>query len=333
MGPTDRTALVCFGATAVLAGGNAVGIRFSNRELDPLWGAALRFAAASALLLAVMAVRRLAPPKGPALAGALGFGALNFAATFALAYYALQYVHAGFGQTVLSLVPLAALLLAVGQGQERFRALALAGALVAAAGVAVMTQGLRGTVPWRALLAMLGSVLCLAEAAVLVHRLPKVHPVTMNAVGMTGATVLLLAGSRLAGDHWALPERAATWWALAYLVVAGSVLTFVFYLLVIERWGASRAAYVFVVIPLVTILLSAWLDDEPLSAGLLLGVPLVLAGVYGGALRKRADLPAHARAAIGDEARSEPDGGSGGAAPVDGRRRHGQGPASRGAGP
>ncbi|MFI2431109.1 DMT family transporter [Streptomyces sp. NPDC018693] len=303
MGPTDRTALVCFGATAVLGGGNAVGIRFSNRELDPLWGAAMRFGTAALLLLALMAVRRLAPPRGRALAGALLFGALNFAVTFALAYYALQYVHAGFGQTVLSLVPLAALLLAVGQGQERFRALALAGALLAAAGVAVMTRGLQGDVPWPALLAMLGSVLSFAQAAVLVRRLPKVHPVTMNAVGMTGASVLLFAGSRLAGDHWALPDRAATWWALAYLAVAGSVLTFVFYLLVIEHWGASRAAYVFVVIPPVTILLSAWLDDEPLSAGLLLGAPLVLVGVYLG-------LRVSARPVL-----EEPPRGSGGAPP------------------
>jgi drug/metabolite transporter (DMT)-like permease len=40
-----------------------------------------------------------------------------------------------------------------------------------------------------------------------------------------------------------------------------------------------------VLIPFVTVLLSAWLDQEPLGVGLLLGGLLVLAGVYVGALR------------------------------------------------
>jgi uncharacterized membrane protein len=63
-GNRERLALASFLASAVLAGGNAVSIRFSNRELAPLWGAGLRFALAGALLLAIMAVRRLAFPVG-----------------------------------------------------------------------------------------------------------------------------------------------------------------------------------------------------------------------------------------------------------------------------
>lgn len=287
----DRVTPVAFVAAAVLAGGNAVGVRFSNRELDPLWGAAVRFGAAALLLLAVMAVRRLEFPRGKALAGAVLFGVLNFAVAFALAYYALVRVHAGLGQTILSLVPLTTLLLAVAQGMERFRFMAVVGTVFATAGVAVISRApLQGSVPLLSFLAVLGSMLAFAQATVLVRRLPKVHPVTMNAVGMTAAAVLLFAGSFAAGDTWRLPDRAATWWALAYLVVAGSVLTFVLYLFVVHSWDASRAAYVFVVIPVVTILLSAWLDDEPLTASLLTGTPLILLGVYLGALRKpRAD--------------------------------------------
>jgi hypothetical protein len=43
-------ALTAFVTYAVLAGGNAVVVRFSNRELAPPWGAGLRFALAAALL-------------------------------------------------------------------------------------------------------------------------------------------------------------------------------------------------------------------------------------------------------------------------------------------
>jgi drug/metabolite transporter (DMT)-like permease len=139
-------------------------------------------------------------------------------------------------------------------------------------------------VPLGSLLAAVASAVCIAQAAVLVRRFPAVHPVTMNAVGMTTGAVLLVAGSVLAGEPHLLPQRAATWAAVAYLVVAGSVVVFVLYLVVLRYWAASRAAYAFVLIPFVTVVLSAWLDNEPLGPGLLLGGLLVLAGVYVGAL-------------------------------------------------
>jgi drug/metabolite transporter (DMT)-like permease len=87
------------------------------------------------------------------------------------------------------------------------------------------------------------------------------------------------------GRRGAAPERAATWLALAYLVAVGSVLVFVLALVVLRHWTASRFAYLFVLVPLVTVALSAWLDDEPVGAGLVFGGLLVLAGVYVGALR------------------------------------------------
>jgi drug/metabolite transporter (DMT)-like permease len=283
---TERVTMAAFVTSATLAGGNAVAIRFSNRELDPLWGAALRFAAASLLLLALMATLRLALPRGSALAGAISFGFIQFGATYALAYYALVELHAGFGQILLALVPLMTLLLATAERQERFHVVALVGAVLALGGVALMSRApLRESVPVISLLAALGSALCFAQAAVLVRRLPPVHPVTMNAVGMAAGTAALLVGSVLVGESLELPDRAATWGATLYLITLGSIGVFLLYLYVLGRWEASRAAYSFVLIPIVTVVLSAWLDDEPIGLGLVVGGVLVLAGVYVGALR------------------------------------------------
>jgi drug/metabolite transporter (DMT)-like permease len=282
----ERVALVSFVTSAVLAGGNAVAVRFSNRELEPLWGAGLRFGLAAAVLLVVMATMRLGPPRGRALAGAVLFGVFNFGASFALAYYGLLRVHAGFGQTLLAVVPLLTLLLAVAWRQERLRLTAVVGTLLSLAGIALMTRApLQESVPLLSMLAMLGGALCFAQAAVLVRRFPPVHPVVLNAVGMTVATVILIGGAVLAGESLALPQSAATWVAIGYLVPIGSVLVFVLYVVVLRHWPASRAAYGFVLIPFVTVLLSAWLDDESVGWGLVVGGLLVLVGVYVGALR------------------------------------------------
>ena len=286
-GSDERTALAAFFAMSVLAGGNAVAIRFSNRELDPLWGACLRFVLAALLLAALMAILRVRPPRGRALTGAMLYGAFGIGGAFALAYYGLVDIHAGLGQTVLALVPLATLFLVVLQRQERLRISGVVGGLLALAGIAVMSGAtVRDDVPALSLLALVGSALCFAQAAILVRRFPPVHPVAMNAVAMSTGAVLLLAGSLLARETLELPQQAETWFALAYLVPVGSVLVFVLYLVVLRYWEASRAAYEFVLIPVVTVVLSAWLDNEPLGLGLLIGGPLVLLGVYVGALRR-----------------------------------------------
>ena len=218
----ERVALASFITGSVLAGGNAVGVRFSNRELAPLWGAGLRFLVAAALLVAVMAALRQPPPRGRALTGALLYGLFNFGGAFALAYYGFVRVHAGLGQTLLALVPLATLLLAVVQRQERLRVAAVVGTLLALAGIAVMSRApLQGSIPLLSLLALVGSALCFAEAAVLVRRFPSVHPVAMNAVGMAAGGVLLVVGSMLAGEPLVLPQRprrglrSAIWSSLA----------------------------------------------------------------------------------------------------------------------
>jgi drug/metabolite transporter (DMT)-like permease len=284
---TERVAFAAFLAESILAGGNAVAVRYSNRELEPLWGAGLRFSLAAAILLVIVAALRLPLPRGRVLVGAMLFGALNFAGAFSLAYYGLVRIHAGLGQTLLALVPLSTLLLAVLQRQERFRPASVVGTVLALAGVAVISGASTGeSVPLLSVLAILGGTICFAQAAVQVRRMPPVHPVVMTAVGMATGAIRLVSAALVAGQSPDAPDREATRWALAYLVLVGSIVVFVLYLVALKYWSASRVAYGFVLTPIVTVLLSAWLDDEPLHLSLLLGGVLVLAGVYVGALRR-----------------------------------------------
>jgi drug/metabolite transporter (DMT)-like permease len=273
-------------AAALLGGGNAVAIRFSNRELAPLWGATVRFALAAAIFVALVVILRLAIPRGQALVGALLYGAFNFAGSFGLAYFALVRLHAGLAQTLLALVPLITLLLAVIYRQERLRLAAAVGTLLALVGIAVISGApFQEALPLPSLFAVLGSAVCVSQAAVLVRWFPQVHPITMNAVGATAAAALLVAGALIAHESLVLPQRFATWHAIGYLVPIGTVVVFALYLVVLRYWAASRAAYTFVLVPIVTILLSAKLDNERVGVGLALGGLLVVAGVYVGALR------------------------------------------------
>jgi len=287
--------LTAFVVGSVLAGGNAVGIKFSNDELDPLWGAALRFTAAAAVMWLILAFLRRPVPRGRALTGSLLYGLFNFAGAFGFGFLAFVELEAGFGQLVLAIVPLLTLLLAVAHGQEGLRMRSLSGALLAIAGIAVMSSGSLAGGSALALVFALLAALCFAEGAVVVRRFRPIDPYGLNAVGMTVGAVVILGAAVIRGDDIELPEMAATWLAQAYMILVGSVLVFVLYVFILSRWEASRATYTFVVVPPVTVLVSWWLRDEPLGAGLVLGGILVLIGVYIGAIQP-SRLPVDAEA-------------------------------------
>lgn len=279
----------------VLAAGNAIGIRFTLDEVDPLWGAGLRFVIAALLLATVVVARHHAWPTGRALAGAVLFGLLNFAGAFGFAYYALVHMQAGLASTLLALVPLVTLVLAVVTGQESFRLPAVVGGLLAVAGVGLVSRAaLDGNVPTLALLAGLASVVCFALGAVAVRHFPRVPAVVMNTVSMAVGGTALVVLAVATGESIGVPTQARTWLAFGYLVIAGSIAVFLLYLYVLGRWSASRAVYFDLLIPPVAVLLSAWLDDEPITAGLIAGGTLILVGVYLGALRPEPKAPAAA---------------------------------------
>jgi drug/metabolite transporter (DMT)-like permease len=136
------------------------------------------------------------------------------------------------------------------------------------------------------MIAILAGAACWAEALVMVKRFPPVHPAAMNAIAMGCGAMVLLGLALLFGEHVVVPEQARTWEAQAYLVIVGSVGVFWLYLSVLRHWTASAASYQLVMIPLVTVPVSAWLQDERITAWFAVGSVLVLAGVYIGAIRR-----------------------------------------------
>ena len=291
----DRTTLAAFVAFVTLAGGNVIAVRSvscEECELDPFWAAASRFLLASLILAAIALALRTGLPRGRALQGAVLYGILGFGAAFAFAYWGLQRVSAGLGAVFLATVPLLTFAFALLHRQERFRWDGLIGGVLAVAGMAVIfREGLGAGVPIGSLLSLFGAAACFAETGIVVKAFPRVHPISMNAIGLGVGGLMLLVLALLYGDSLAVPELAKTWVAQAYLVILGSVVAFSLYVYVLRRWTASAVSYEGVLIPIVAILLASWLQDEEITWAFAAGSVLVLIGVYVGALRRPADAP------------------------------------------
>ncbi len=280
----DGVVLAGFLAAVLLLGANWVGVRFSNRELPPFFGAGLRFAVASVILFAVVALRGVALPRGRALSGAVLYGLGQYFALFALIYWALVAVPAGMTSVVFATLPLWTLFLSAAAGFERIRAMNVVGALVAVGGLAVIFgDQVTADVPLARVAAVLGAAFFGAVTSVVVKAFPRTHPIATNAVGTAVATPLLLIASRLIGEQWALPQLTATWLAVGYLVLS-TVLAFVLLTYVILRWTPTAAAYGAVLGPIVTVVLATLLAGEVFGPGFFLGALVVGIGVYLGAI-------------------------------------------------
>lgn len=288
----DRITLGAFVLFVTLAGGNVIAVRevsCDTCELEPFWAAASRFLLASLILAAIGLALRTGMPRGRALAGAVLYGILGFGGAFAFAYWGLQHVSAGFGAVLLATVPLLTFVFAIAHRQERFRWDGLIGGVIAIGGMAVIfREGTSAGVPLGSLFVLLGAAACFAETSIVVKAFPRVHPVSLNAVGIGVGGLILLVLTFATGETLGMPQSAHTWFAQAYLILIGSVLGFTLYVFVLNRWTASAVSYEGVLIPIVAILLAAWLQDERITWTFGVGAVLVLIGVYVGALRQEA---------------------------------------------
>lgn len=277
--------LGAFLGAVVIGGSNFVAIRFSNRELDPIWGAGLRFALAAAVFAVLFAVLRLSLPRGRALALVVVYGLLAFGAAYGCVYWAMQEVPAGIAAVVLAVGPLLTLLLAAAHGMERLSLRAIVGALVAIGGsVVIFFQPGSIEFGWGSFLLLVLAAICSSESVVVSKLAGRQHPVAMNFVGMTAGATVLLVVAAASGERLALPSGGETRLAVAYLVAA-TVGLFLLVLYVVQRRAASAAAYIFVLMPVVAILVGALVADEPITLTTVVGGAIVCAGVYVGAAR------------------------------------------------
>lgn len=291
-GRPDRATLTLFALLVLMGGANVVAIRVINLELAPFWGAGLRLSVAAALMFAIVALRKYPLPRGRALVGMTWFIILNFA-SISLFSWGTVRVPAGLASVILAAAPLVTFGLAVTHRQEGFRWRGLVGATLALAGMAFVLAGpMSGSVSPVSLLAVAGSVLASAESAIVLKGLPHTHPAPTAAIAIAAAAALALGLSLATGEHLARPEATRTWLALGYMVLLGAPVLFVLYIAVLRRWTAPAVSYQSVLTPPIVIALGALVADEKITSGLLLGGPLVLLGVYVGALSHPRAQPA-----------------------------------------
>ena len=270
-------------------GGTAVAGKLVIAGLPPLTAGVLRYGAA-ALMLGVAFRRRLPNPAvldTRDLAMLLAIGTFGTFLNHALFFFGLVWAPAAHGALIPPTTsPIWMLLLAARLGRERVGPAQVTGIALCLAGVVLVVRPERlvaggGAGVLVGDLLFLLSGLCWALYSHLSRlAMQRLSPGGILAVGMAVGSLLLLPFA-IAERPWGAMATAgpASWLALAYLTVAGTVLAFLWWNVGIRRLGTGRAAAFSNLVPVFGVL-AAWLVlGERLGGWQVLGAGLALVGV------------------------------------------------------
>jgi drug/metabolite transporter (DMT)-like permease len=288
-GNADRwKRLLAFVIIYFVWGSTFLAIRVGVREVPPLLLAAMRFFVAGLFLYAWVVARGERVPTVRQWGAASLLAFFVFVCDYGLLFWAEQRVPSGIAAVMLALIPaFMALSEIIFLGTQKLTwrlALALT---IGLGGVGVlMSRSLKlGGTPIDRIgtLALIVAALSWSVSSVLTRKLPLPESKMMSSGSqmLTGGILLfLIAAGRgeFRNFHPSTVSRGA-WFALAYLIVAGSIIGYTAYLWLIHRESPTKVGTYAYVNPVVAVLVGYFLGGEALDLRTVLGTLLVLVSV------------------------------------------------------
>lgn len=260
-------------------GSTYLAMRFAIEAVPPLLMSGLRYLVAGALLLALLRLRGAAWPTSREWRVAGMVGVLLMLGGNGLVGLAMEKgVSSGMAALIVALTPLFALLFARCWGQPVLRRDGI-GIALGLAGVAILNSGQAlSASPTGGLLLVMAALLW-AFGSIWGKHLRQPPAFMAGAVQMLVGGVALLVAGLLRGEQ--LPPAVApqALWAMAYLVVFGSLLGFTAYAWLLAHVRPALATSYAYVNPVVAVVLGVWLGGEQVAGVELLGMVVMLAGV------------------------------------------------------
>jgi drug/metabolite transporter (DMT)-like permease len=280
--------LLAFGIIYFVWGSTYYAIRVGVREVPPFLLAAMRFLIAGAALYGWTGAGGERGPSGRQWASISLVAFLIFVVDYGLVFWAEVRVPSGLAAVMLATIPA---FMALGEifvlGTQRLTARLVVALLIGLGGVGVLVSrslNLGGApIDRRGAAALVVAAMGWSIASVLARKLPlpESKVVSSGAQMLAGGVFLALISCAL-GEyrefHAANVSRGA-WIALAYLIVAGSIIAFTAYVWLLHHESPTKVGTYAYVNPVVAVLLGYFLGGEELGLRTILGTLFVLISV------------------------------------------------------
>jgi drug/metabolite transporter (DMT)-like permease len=286
--PASWKILLAFAIIYFVWGSTYLAIRVGVREVPPFLLAAIRFLVSGVVLYGWLRLKGTPSPSRREWAGATLLGALIFLVDYGCLFWAEQRVPSGIAAVVLATIPVFITLLEIIFLRTQRLTVRLGLALLAGlCGVAVLTvhSFSWGEVPINraGALALLVAAFTWSVATILTRRLPLPASKPMSAAAqMTAGGIQLLILAALSGEFVGFRAQAVSWnawFALIYLIIAGSIVGFTAYVWLLHHESPTKVGTYAYVNPMVAVALGYFIGGEAVGPRTLVGALFVLASV------------------------------------------------------
>lgn len=286
--PPAWKVLLAFAIIYFVWGSTFLAIRVGVREVPPFLLAGMRFLIAGGALYAWMRARGTPSPATREWGAASVLAVLIFVLDYGLLFWAERRVPSGVAAVMMATIPA---FMALGEifflrTQRLTLRLALA-LLVGLAGVAVlvapsMSFG-EAPVDMAGAFALIVASVSWSVASALTRKmsLPPAKAMSSGAQMLVGGALLMLTAALL-GEFRGFHVQAVSggaWLALAYLIVAGSIVAFTAYVWLIHHESPTKVGTYAYVNPVVAVVIGHFWAGEAMGLRTIIGTLLVLVSV------------------------------------------------------
>lgn len=280
--------LAALAAVWLIWGSTYLAIKWALVSFPPFWQMGTRFIAAGVLLAAWMRWRGARWPTAGEWVNATLLGALMLGGGYGFTAVAEVSVSSGLVVAFIAIGPAlqAAMEWPYGLRPSRREAAGIALGLLGVLGLA-LGQGFSAS-PGGLAAVLFASVAWKLGSVWTNHGLPRVlsgRALHLTPGGMGYASQMLAGGvvlvlmSALAGERPVWPIEPRAFWAWLYLVVAGSLIAFSAFMLLLQRTSTAVSSSYAYVNPVIGLVLGATLGGEAISSGEWLAAALVTGSV------------------------------------------------------
>ncbi|WP_235892964.1 DMT family transporter [Flavobacterium franklandianum] len=224
-------------------------------------------------------------PKGKQWKTIFILSLLNFVLSNGLSTWGVKYISSGLGAIIGAIFPLWIVLITVFRG-EKIARLSILGLIVSFGGVCVifydhLADFLKPDFRFGIFISLIATFTWAFGTMYTRKKAASFNPYFSLGLQMLISSFITLAIIGATGTGVNISSIPAnSWWAIGYLVIIGSVLTFIAYIYMIQRLPAEINSIYAYINPIVAILLGAVIYGEPLTTTIAIGGAVTLFGLY-----------------------------------------------------
>lgn len=224
-------------------------------------------------------------PKGKQWKTIIILSILNFVLSNGLSTWGVKYISSGLGAIIGAIVPLWIVIITFFRG-ERLSRLSVIGLIISFSGVCVifydhLSDFLIPNFRFGIIISIISTLTWAFGTLYTKKKAATFNPYFSLGLQMFISSILIFAYNGATGTSVSLSAiPAISWWSIAYLVIVGSILTFIAFIYALQNLPAEISTVYSYINPIVAVILGALIFSETLNAAIAIGGGVTLSGLY-----------------------------------------------------